>query len=56
MEKLGTLANLFVEDVNKDDSVILEAFGRIVNFLFNTFSLAGIPFFLYVLLQFATLV
>ena len=56
MEKLETLANLFVEDVNKEDSVVLEAFGRIVNFLFNSFLLTGIPFFLYVLLQFANLV
>ena len=56
MEKLETLANLFVEDVNKEDSVILEAFGRIVNFLFNSLLFVGIPFFLYVLLQFATLV
>lgn len=55
MERLGTLAEMFVEDVNKDDSAVLELFESILNFLFNIFLVTGIPFLLYVLLQFFNL-
>jgi len=55
MERLGNLAAIFVEDVNKEDSMIIELFGTIVNFLFKFLLWAGIPFFVYVLLEFAGL-
>lgn len=53
MERIGTLADLFIEDVNKENSTIINFFNIIVNSLFKVFSIAGIPFFLYVLIQFA---
>lgn len=53
MERLGSLADLFIEDVNKEESAIIHSFDKIVNFLFKVFLMAGIPFFLYVLIQFA---
>lgn len=55
MEKLSTLAEMFVEDVNKEDSMIVNLFGGIVNTLFKGFVVAGIPFLLYVLVEFAGL-
>ncbi|WP_226676882.1 hypothetical protein [Mesobacillus jeotgali] len=55
MQRLGILAEMFVEDVNNEDSVVVELFGTIVNFLFKVFQLAGIPFLVYVLLEFAGL-
>ncbi|MEH7441541.1 hypothetical protein V7201_04310 [Bacillus sp. JJ1122] len=55
MERLGTLAEMFVEDVNKDDSAVLELFENILNFLYKFLLVAGIPFLLYVLLQFFNL-
>ncbi|ESU30165.1 hypothetical protein G3A_23220 [Bacillus sp. 17376] len=53
MERLGILAEMFVEDVNKEDSMVIELFDTIVNFLFKVFQLTGIPFLVYVLLEFA---
>ena len=53
MTKIGSLAELFIEDVNKEDSAIIGLFGKIVNDLFKVFFFAGIPFFIYVLFQFA---
>jgi hypothetical protein len=55
MERLGNLAAMFVEDVNKEDSMIIELFGTFVNFLFKILLWAGIPFLVYVLLEFAGL-
>ena len=55
MEKMAAFAELFVEDVNKEDSMIIELFGNIVNFLFKTLQWAGIPFVIYVLFEFAGL-
>jgi hypothetical protein len=55
MERLNTFAGMFLEDVNKEDSVIIELFGNIVNFLFNMFLAVGVPFSIYVLLKFACL-
>lgn len=55
MQRLGILAEMFVEDVNSEDSVVVELFGNIVNFLFKVFQFAGIPFLVYVLLEFAGL-
>lgn len=55
MERLGNLAGIFIEDVNKEDSAILDLFDMILNFLFKTILVAGVPFFLYVLIQFAGL-
>jgi hypothetical protein len=52
MERLGTLAEKFVADVNKEDSVMVEFFGKFVNSLFKIFQVAGIPFLVYVLLAF----
>lgn len=52
MEKVNTFAGMFLEDVNKEDSVIIELFGNIVNFLFKTFLAVGVPFSIYVLLKF----
>ncbi|WP_213368039.1 hypothetical protein [Mesobacillus boroniphilus] len=55
MERLSTFAEMFVEDVNKEDSMVVGFFGTIVNILFKAFLLAGIPFIAYVLLEFAGL-
>jgi len=55
MERLGTLAGMFVKDVNKEESVVLELFENILDFLFKMILVAGIPFLLYVLLQFSNL-
>lgn len=53
MEKINTFAGMFLEDVNKEDSVIIELYGNIVNFLFQMFLAVGVPFSIYVLLKFA---
>ncbi|WLR56734.1 hypothetical protein LC048_07590 [Mesobacillus subterraneus] len=53
MQRLGILAAMFVEDVNNEDSVVVELYGNIVNNLFKVFQLVGIPFLIYVLLEFA---
>ncbi|MBT2662463.1 hypothetical protein [Bacillus sp. ISL-45] len=53
MERLGILAAMFVDDVNKEDSMIIELFGTIVYILFKILLWAGIPFLAYVLLEFA---
>ena len=55
MERLGTLAAMFVEDVNKEDSMVIELFGTIVDFLLKSLLWTGIPFLVYVLLEFAGL-
>lgn len=55
MVKLSKFAQGLVEDVNREDSIVVEMAGKMVDLLFNVFLLAGIPFFLYVLLQFALL-
>lgn len=55
MERLGILAAIFVEDVNKEDSMVIELFGTIVNSLFKILLWAGIPFLVFVLLEFAGL-
>ena len=55
MEKFNTFAGMFLEDVDKDDSVIIELFGNFVNFLFKMFLAMGVPFLIYVLLKFAGL-
>jgi hypothetical protein len=52
MERLGILAGMFIEDVNKEESMVVELFGNIVSTLFKVFLLAGIPFLFYVMLQF----
>lgn len=56
MEKLSNLAQCFVEDVNREDSSVIDLLGKLVDTLYTVFYLAGIPFFLYVLLQFARIV
>ncbi|WP_415817430.1 hypothetical protein [Mesobacillus thioparans] len=53
MRRLAALTEMFVTDVNKEDSVIVEFFGSIVNKLFKVFQVAGIPFLIYVLLVFS---
>lgn len=53
MKTIGTLAEMFVADVNKENSVIVEFFGSIVNSLFKVIQVAGIPFLVYVLLEFS---
>jgi hypothetical protein len=55
MERLGSLAEQFVEDVNKENSSILSLYEDIVHSLFKMILAAGIPFFVYVLLQFTAL-
>lgn len=55
MERLGILAELFVEDVNKEDSAVLESFENILDFLYKIILVAIIPILLYVLLQFSNL-
>ncbi|MGV2938582.1 hypothetical protein AB5I83_03250 [Mesobacillus sp. LC4] len=55
MERLGILAEMFVEDVNKENSMVVELFGSIVNFLFKAVLVLGIPFLAYVLIEFAGL-
>lgn len=55
MERLGILTEMFVEDVNKEESMVIELFGTVVNFLFKILMWAGIPFLAYVLLEFAGL-
>jgi len=55
MERLGNLAEMFVEDVNKEDSAVLDLFDNMLNILFKLICAAGIPFLLYVMLQFANL-
>jgi hypothetical protein len=55
MKRLITFTGMFVEDVNKEDSVIIDLFGNILNFLFKMFLVVGVPFFIYVLLKFAGL-
>lgn len=52
MEKLETVVGMIVEDVNKEESAIVGLFGTMVNFLFKTILACGIPFMLYVFLQF----
>lgn len=54
MGKMNTLAGLFVEDVNKEDSAIIGLFESVISFLFNIIIFAGVPFLLYVILQFAS--
>jgi hypothetical protein len=53
MERLGSLAELFIEDVNQENSMVVELFGNIVNFLFKAVLVSGIPFLAYVLFEFA---
>lgn len=55
MERLGNLAEMFVEDVNKENSMVVELFGNVVNFLFKAILVSGIPFLAYVLFEFAGL-
>lgn len=52
MERLGSLAEVFVEDVNKDDSIVLGFFDAVLDILFKTLLMAGVPFLLYVVIQF----
>lgn len=56
MERLGALAEMFVKDLNKEESVVLELFENILDFLFKMILVAGIPFLLYVLLQFTNMI
>ena len=44
MERLSIIAEMFVEDVNKEDGIVVEFFGTIVNFLFKVILLAGNSF------------
>ncbi|MDQ0411982.1 MULTISPECIES: hypothetical protein [Mesobacillus] len=53
MKAIVTFTEMFVKDVNKENSVIVELFGRIVNVLFKIFLSAGIPYFIYLLLEFS---
>lgn len=55
MERLSFLAERFVEDVNKENSSTLSLFEKIVHFLFAIIAAAGIPFFMFVILQFTKL-
>jgi hypothetical protein len=55
MERLNTFAEMFVEDVNKEDSVIIDLFGNIVNFLFKLVLAVSLPGSIYVLLKFTGL-
>ena len=55
MERLGNLAEMFVEDMNKENSMVVELFGNVVNFLFKAIVVSGIPFLAYVLFEFAGL-
>jgi hypothetical protein len=55
MERLGNLAEMFVEDVNKEDSAVLELFSNMLYILFKLICATGIPFLLYVVLDFANL-
>ncbi|WP_170169162.1 hypothetical protein [Mesobacillus subterraneus] len=56
MERLALISEKFLEDVNKEDSVIIEMFESIVQFLFKIILVAGVPFMTYVLLQFTGLI
>lgn len=56
MERLGALAEMFVKDVNKEESAVLELFENILDFLFKMILVAGIPFLLYVLLLFTNMI
>lgn len=52
MERLGSLAEVFVADVNKDDSIVLSFFASILDILSKIILMAGVPFLLYVVIQF----
>lgn len=56
MVNMAKFAERFVEDVNNEESMIIELFGTIVNFLFKSLLWAGTPFVVYVLLEFAEFV
>lgn len=56
MVNMANFAERFVEDVNHEESMIIELFGTIVNFLSKSLLWAGIPFVIYVLLEFAEFV
>jgi hypothetical protein len=52
VKKLFVLAETFVEDVNKEDSAILGFYSILLDIGFKTLILFGVPFLLYVLIQF----
>lgn len=39
-------------DVNEEDGVIINFFGKITEMIFNILMIAGVPFLIYVFLQF----
>jgi late competence protein required for DNA uptake (superfamily II DNA/RNA helicase) len=48
-------AQALIQDVNKEDSVIIEAFGKATDMLFKAIVFSGLPFLIWVLFQFSTL-
>lgn len=52
MKRLGHLAEVFIEDVNREDSAVFGTFASMLDILFKTILIAGVPFLLYVVIQF----
>ncbi|WP_274854725.1 hypothetical protein [Bacillus methanolicus] len=55
MARLRDLTEKFREDVNQEDSKLIEAFGKITDLLFKFTILLGLPFLCYVFIQFHSL-
>lgn len=56
MEKVKAAFQTFVEDINSEESTIIEAFGLITNWLFKLILFLGVPFFIFVFGQFIRLI
>ncbi|WP_173427564.1 hypothetical protein [Mesobacillus campisalis] len=48
-------AQAVIQDVNKEDSVIIEVFGKVTDMLFKIIVFSGLPFLIWVLIQFSRL-
>ncbi|WP_197280094.1 hypothetical protein [Bacillus sp. FJAT-27251] len=48
-------AQAVIQDVNSEESVIIEAFGKVTDMLFKIIMFSGLPFLIWVLFQFSRL-
>jgi hypothetical protein len=55
MKRIQLAAQAVIDDVNSEDSAIIQAFGKGTNLLFKVIVWSGIPFLIWILSQFSEL-